>query len=42
MHKVNTKSKTFSKILVAVDDLKTSIATTNRAIDYAVNISCPF
>ncbi|HZA70095.1 MAG TPA: universal stress protein [Nitrososphaeraceae archaeon] len=39
MHKVITKSKTFSKILVAVDDLKTSIATTNRAIDYAVNIA---
>jgi nucleotide-binding universal stress UspA family protein len=39
MHKVITKSKTFSKILVAVDDLKTSIETTNRAIDYAVNIA---
>ena len=39
MHKVITKSKTFSKILVAVDDLKTSIATTNRSIDYAVNIA---
>ena len=39
MHKVITKSKTFSKILVAVDDLKTSIATTNRAIDYAANIA---
>jgi nucleotide-binding universal stress UspA family protein len=39
MHKVITKSKTFSRILVAVDDLTTSIATTNRAIDYAVNIA---
>jgi nucleotide-binding universal stress UspA family protein len=39
MHKVITKSKTFSKILVAVDGLKTSIATTNRSIDYAVNIA---
>ena len=39
MHKVITRSKTFSKILVAVDDLKTSIATTNRAIDYAVKIA---
>ena len=39
MHKVMAESKTFSKILVAVDELKTSTATTNRAIDYAVNIA---
>jgi hypothetical protein len=39
MHKASAKSKTFSKILVAVDELKTSTATTNRAIDYAVNIA---
>ena len=42
MHKAIAEDKTFSKILVAVDELKTSTATTNRAIDYAVNISCPF
>jgi nucleotide-binding universal stress UspA family protein len=39
MHKVIAEDKTFSKILVAVDELKTSSATTNRAIDYAVNIA---
>lgn len=39
MHKVIGKSKTFSKILVAVDELKTSTASTNRAIDYAVNMA---
>jgi nucleotide-binding universal stress UspA family protein len=39
MHKVITESKTFSKILVAVDELKTSTASTDRAIDYAVNIA---
>jgi nucleotide-binding universal stress UspA family protein len=39
MHKVISESKTFSKILVAVDELKTSTASTNRAIDYAVNIA---
>jgi nucleotide-binding universal stress UspA family protein len=33
------EDKTFSKILVAIDELKTSTATTNRAIDYAVNIA---
>jgi nucleotide-binding universal stress UspA family protein len=31
--------KTFSKILVAIDELKTSTATTDRAIDYAVSIA---
>ena len=39
MRKVIAKSKTFSKILVAVDELKTSTASTNRAIDYAVNMA---
>jgi nucleotide-binding universal stress UspA family protein len=39
MHNVIAESKTFSKILVAMDELKTSTATTNRAIDYAVNIA---
>jgi nucleotide-binding universal stress UspA family protein len=39
MHKVIAESKTFSKILVAVDELKTSTASTYRAIDYAVNIA---
>jgi nucleotide-binding universal stress UspA family protein len=39
MPKVIAESKTFSKILVAVDELKTSTASTNRAIDYAVNMA---
>jgi nucleotide-binding universal stress UspA family protein len=39
MNKVIAERKTFSKILVAMDELKTSTATTNRAIDYAVNIA---
>ena len=39
MHKVIGESKTYSKILVAVDELKTSTASTNRAIDYAVNMA---
>jgi nucleotide-binding universal stress UspA family protein len=39
MHKIIDEDKTFSKILVAIDELKTSTATTNRAIDYAVNIA---
>ena len=39
MHKVIAESKTFSKILVAVDELKTSTASTNKAIEYAVNIA---
>jgi hypothetical protein len=39
MHKVIAESKTFSKILVAVDELKTSTASTYRAIDYAVNMA---
>jgi nucleotide-binding universal stress UspA family protein len=39
MHKVIAESKTFSKILVAVDELRTSTASTNKAIDYAVNMA---
>jgi nucleotide-binding universal stress UspA family protein len=39
MHKIIAEDKTFSKILVAVDELKTSTATTNKAIDYAVSIA---
>jgi nucleotide-binding universal stress UspA family protein len=39
MHKVIAESKTFSKILVAVDELKTSTASTNKAIDYAVDMA---
>ena len=39
MHKVISESKTFSKILVAVDELKTSTASTNKAIEYAVNMA---
>jgi nucleotide-binding universal stress UspA family protein len=35
----NPDKKTFSKILVAIDELKTSTATTDRAIEYAVNIA---
>jgi nucleotide-binding universal stress UspA family protein len=42
MHNVNAESKIFSKILVAIDELKTSAATTNRAIDYAVNIALDY
>lgn len=42
MHHVIAESKTFSKILVAIDELKTSAATTNRAIDYAVNIALDY
>jgi nucleotide-binding universal stress UspA family protein len=39
MHKVIAENKTFAKILVAVDELKTSTASTNRAIDYAVKMA---
>jgi nucleotide-binding universal stress UspA family protein len=39
MNTGDANKKTFSKILVAIDDLKTSTATTDRAIDYAVNIA---
>ena len=42
MHNVIAESKTFSKILVAIDELKTSAVTTNRAIDYAVNIALDY
>ena len=39
MHEVIAKSKIFSQILVAVDELKTSTDSTNKAIDYAVNMA---
>jgi len=39
MHNVIAESKIFSNILVAMDELKASNATTNRAIDYGVNIA---
>jgi nucleotide-binding universal stress UspA family protein len=39
MNTGDANKKTFSKILVAIDELKTSTATTDRAIDYAVNIA---
>jgi nucleotide-binding universal stress UspA family protein len=42
MHKRDTDKKTFSKILVAIDELKTSTATTDRAVDYAVNIALDY
>lgn len=42
MHRGDTDKKTFSKILVAIDELKTSTATTNRAVDYAVNIALDY
>jgi nucleotide-binding universal stress UspA family protein len=35
----DANKKTFSKILVAIDELKTSTATTDRAIDYGVKIA---
>jgi nucleotide-binding universal stress UspA family protein len=42
MRKVIAESKTFSKILVAVDELKTSTASTKSVIDYAVNIALDY
>jgi hypothetical protein len=39
MHKVSTKRKTFSKILVAIDELNKSTASTDKAVDYAANIA---
>jgi nucleotide-binding universal stress UspA family protein len=42
MHKVIAERKTFSKILVAIDELKTSTASTNRAVDYAANIALDY
>ena len=39
MNTGEANKKTFSKILVAIDELKTSTATTDRAIDYGVKIA---
>jgi nucleotide-binding universal stress UspA family protein len=39
MNTEDANKKTFSKILVAIDELKTSTATTDRAIDYGVKIA---
>ena len=39
MNTGDANKKTFSKILVAIDELKTSTATTDRAIDYGVKIA---
>ena len=39
MHNVIAGRKTFSKILVAIDELNTSTASTDRAVDYAANIA---
>ena len=42
MHKVTTERKTFSKILVAIDELDKSTASTDRAVDYAANIASDY
>jgi nucleotide-binding universal stress UspA family protein len=42
MHKVTTERKTFSKILVAIDELDKSTASTDRAVDYAANIALDY
>ncbi len=42
MHNVIAGRKTFSKILVAIDELNTSTASTNRAVDYAANIALDY
>jgi nucleotide-binding universal stress UspA family protein len=42
MHKVTTEKKTFSKILVAIDELDKSTASTDRAVDYAANIALDY
>ena len=42
MHKVTTERKTFSKILVAIDELDKSTASTDRAVDYATNIASDY
>ena len=39
MHNVIAGRKTFSKILVAIDELNTSTASTDRAVDYVANIA---
>ena len=42
MHKLATERKTFSKILVAIDELDKSTASTDRAVDYAANIASDY
>lgn len=42
MHKVSTERKTFSKILVAIDELNKSTASTDKAVDYAANIASDY
>jgi nucleotide-binding universal stress UspA family protein len=42
MHKVTTEKKTFSNILVAIDELDKSTASTDRAVDYAANIALDY
>ena len=39
MHNAMAERKTFSNILIAIHESKTSYATTNRAIDCGVNIA---
>lgn len=38
MDRIIAERKTFSKILVAIDELKTAV-TTDRAVDFAINIA---
>ena len=42
MHNVIAGRKTFSKILVAIDELNTSTASTDKAVDYAANIALDY
>jgi nucleotide-binding universal stress UspA family protein len=42
MHRGDTDKKTFSKILVAIDELKTSSSNTNSAVVYAVIIDLDY
>jgi nucleotide-binding universal stress UspA family protein len=42
MHKVTTERKIFSKILVAIDELNKSTASTDKAVGYAANIALDY
>ena len=42
MHNVIAERKTFSNILVAIDELNTSTASTDRAVDYGANIASDY
>ena len=42
MHNVIAERKTFSKILVAIDELNKSTASTDRAVDYGANIALDY